>query len=117
MEAPDGAALIDLLQTPRQVLLLDAVVGADPPGTVVLLPEGAWPERRATSLSSHGIGVAAAVGLARTLTPDRMAPSVRVLGVSVAPPRRFTTGLSEAVEAAVPEAVRRCREILEASRA
>ncbi len=106
LEVTDATALIALLETRLPVILLDAVVGSGPVGEVIefdaledaLAPGGASP------VSTHGVNVAQAVALARVLSPLAEACSVSVVGVRIAPPRRYTVGLSEEVAAAVPRA-------------
>jgi hydrogenase maturation protease len=55
-------------------------------------------------LSSHGMGMREVIGLARTLAPDRVSPSIHVVAVTIARPERFGHGLSPAVAEAVGRA-------------
>ena len=73
LDAVDAAVVVDAIREPR---------GARPPGTLVRAeagPEG-LPADLGSSLSSHGFGVAEAIGLAAAL---ERAPRVVVLGVEV----------------------------------
>jgi hydrogenase maturation protease len=109
LEAADASVLLALLETPSPVLVVDAVVGIGEPGTIVDLDEahiGASPDRL---LSTHGLDVVAAIGLARQLFAGRATPNVRVLGVRIAVPFRGEVGLSPAVSAAVGPATRAVR--------
>lgn len=81
-----AVGVLDLLEGVEAVLIVDAVRdagGAREPGTVVHIevgPEG-FPVELRSSLSSHGLGVAEAVGLAAALGPT---PRVEFWGVEVA---------------------------------
>ena len=108
VETGAGLHVVDLLAGVDAVVIVDAVResrGARPPGTIVRAeagPEG-LPAELGSSLSSHGFGVAEAVGLAAALDGT---PRVVVLGVEVADVVAGH-GLSEAVAASLPELVTR----------
>lgn len=110
VEAAEATELVPLLETRAPVIVIDAVVGPGPVGEVLELDGAALASSPERPVSSHGIDVAQALALARVLSPDSAAPSVSVVGVRIAPPRRFTHGLSEDVAAAVPRAVARVIE-------
>jgi hydrogenase maturation protease len=103
VEAATGLQVLDLLRGADAVVIGDAVrapLGGRPAGTLVRVeagPEGLTADVR-SSLSSHGLGIADAVGLAAALED---VPRVVFLGVEVA---RVSTGdpLSEPVAAALP---------------
>jgi hydrogenase maturation protease len=88
------------------LIVIDACRGAGPPGSVHRF---VWPDPRFTTdcgVSSHGVGLTAALELGRVL--GRLPPHVIVFaieGESAAP----GGGLSRAVEAALPEVVVRVR--------
>jgi hydrogenase maturation protease len=106
VQAGAGAHVLDLLQGVEAAVVVDAVrapSGGRAPGTVVRVeagPEG-LPAEASSSLSSHGFGVAEAVGLAAALGE---VPRVVFIGVEVA---ELTAGspLSGPVEAALPALV------------
>lgn len=106
--APDATALLSLLETPRHVILVDAVVAQGPVGRVVEFDA----EVLATTpgaphpVSTHGVDVKQALALARLLSGGNISPSICVVGVTIAPPRDYGEGLSPAIEAAVPAAAR-----------
>jgi hydrogenase maturation protease len=108
VEAAEATALIELLQTRRPVVVVDAVLDRRRPGDVVELAEeelaALAEEPRVTS--THGVGVAQAIQLARALGPGGVSPHITIVGVTIAQPQRYTTGLSEAVRRAVPIAAR-----------
>ncbi|MGZ4154557.1 MAG: hydrogenase maturation protease [Actinomycetota bacterium] len=104
--APTALHVLDLLEGVDTVLLVDAMRttgGGREPGHVVRAesgPEG-LPATLRSSLSSHGLGLAEAVGLAAALGP---VPRVVFLGVEVGDVR-VGRGLSPAVDAALPALV------------
>jgi hydrogenase maturation protease len=109
VRAPEDAALVGLLETPLPVVLLDAVL-EDPPGRVIdVVPEAVAPRR---TVSTHGLGVAQAIALARVVAPGRVSPSIRLVGITIARPARYAQALSPAVAAAVPAAVTRVRALV-----
>jgi hydrogenase maturation protease len=92
----DGAGLLDLWQGARAVVLVDAISSGAPAGTIHRFDASAT--ARAAHGSTHAIGLADAIELARVLR--RLPPRVLVYGVVG---ERFGAGaaLSEAVAAAL----------------
>jgi hydrogenase maturation protease len=104
--APTALHVLDLLDGADSVLLVDAMrttAGGRDPGEVVRAESGpdGLPVALRSSLSSHGLGLAEAVGLAAALGP---VPNVVFLGVEVGDVRAGRV-LSPAVEAALPALV------------
>lgn len=104
--APTALHVLDLLEGTETVLLVDAMRttgGGRDPGAVVRAESGpdGLPVALRSSLSSHGLGLAEAVGLAAALGP---VPRVVFLGVEVGDVRAGR-GLSAAVAAALPALV------------
>ncbi len=104
--APTALHVLDLMEGAESVLLVDAMrttAGGRDPGAVVRAEAGpgGFPMALRSSLSSHGLGLAEAVGLAAALGP---VPNVVFLGVEVGDVCAGR-GLSPAVEAALPELV------------
>ena len=107
IEGAIGPDLSDVLAESDAAVLVDAIrtsgVGRDP-GTLVRVEAGpdGLPVETGVPLSSHGFGVAEAVGLAAVLGPS---PQVVFLGVEVAD---VTVGrlLSSAVRERFPQLVR-----------
>ncbi|HAX81856.1 MAG TPA: hydrogenase maturation protease [Actinobacteria bacterium] len=98
----DPFEVADLVQGGRRVLLLDATRGGGVPGVVTVWePRPGGASRPQVGASSHGFGADAAIELAAALgtLPDR------VVVVGIEGERFEGTGLSEAVAAAVDEAV------------
>lgn len=108
LTAPDATALLSLLETPRHVIVVDAVVADGAIGRVLEFDAGvlATASGAARPVSTHGVDVAQAIALARLLSAAHVSPSIWVVGVTIAPPRAYFEGLSPAVEAAVPAAAR-----------
>ena len=111
-ESADASVLLDLLldrldaapgAPTRPVVVVDAVVGGGAPGTVLRLSPDALAAGPAP-LSSHGLGVAEAIELARTLHGDAAAARLAIVGVAIDRPTGTGEGLSPAVAAAVEPA-------------
>lgn len=111
LRAPEDAALVSLLETRAPVVLVDAVLDA-PAGRVLVLSPDDLAMRGARAVSTHGIGVANAIELARTLAPDAVSPSVRVVAITIERAVRYEPRLSPAVSAAVPRAAARVLELV-----
>ena len=112
VHAADDSALVTLLATPAPVVLVDAVLGGTPGEVIELGPEQ-LDARDVRPVSTHGLGVAQAIALARTLAPDTVSPAIRIVGITIAPPARYLQALSPAVAAAIPRAVDRVRALVE----
>jgi hydrogenase maturation protease len=105
-EFGEPSALVPLLSGDTPVIVVDAVLG-DPAGAVVELSPDELGAHAPLRLSSHGLGVAEAIGLARVLAEGRSPPEIRIVAVTIARPERYQQGLSPEVAAAVPRAVKR----------
>lgn len=92
LDAPDGAALADL------VIVIDAIRSGQPPGTLHVVDAARGPLPEWTGASTHAFGLAAAVELARAL--GRLPARLVIVGVAAG---QFRLGepLSPAVRAAV----------------
>lgn len=111
VELTDAAGLVELL-TGEPAVLVDAVVDAGPPGALVEIPRDRIAE--VPAVSTHGVGVGEAIGLAEALNGPAAVADLRLLGVAIARPDRLSTGLSPDVAAAVPRAVRRLEAWIDA---
>ncbi len=100
----DPARLIELLEGIRHAILIDALVSEDNPGNIVLLTTEELAACPTTPLSSHGMSVTDAIGLANTLAPDTVSSEIHIIGITIEPPRNYTCTMSAAVAAAVPRA-------------
>jgi hydrogenase maturation protease len=101
--AGEPVALVEALAGAREVTIVDAVRSGAPPGTVHEFEAGAvpLPVRLFGASSTHALGLAEALELARSL--GRLPARVRVLGIEGA---RFDYGRGLSPE--VEEAVERC---------
>ena len=102
-ETADASILLSLLEAERRVVVVDAVVNGGAPGSVIRLDVEALASGP-TPLSSHGIGVAEALELARSLYGAHSVARVEIVGVAIARPTGAAFGLSPAVAAAVEPA-------------
>ncbi|HEY2386503.1 MAG TPA: hydrogenase maturation protease [Candidatus Binatia bacterium] len=103
VRAREDVALVGLLETPAPVVLIDAVLGT-PAGEVLAFAPEDLAARASLVVSTHGLGIAQAIELARVLAPDEVSSCIRIVGVTIARPQRYEQGLSPAVAAAVPRA-------------
>ena len=101
VEAAEPSALIPWLEGADSVVLVDAVLGGGEPGDVLRLTPESLAGGGVQPLSTHGMGVAQAVELARTLAPDSTARRIWIVGVCIARPERYSRALSAEVERAV----------------
>ncbi|MHC4393574.1 MAG: hydrogenase maturation protease [Planctomycetota bacterium] len=101
----EPSALIDILGDgrARQVVVVDALVGGGRPGEVRRLEADDLEGAGARPLSSHGVSVAQAIGLARVLSGPAAA-AVVLVGIVIPPPGPMGPGLTPAVAEAVPRA-------------
>lgn len=104
-----GAGLIDLLEGMEAVILVDAVRSGAPPGTVHKLSFAQLARHGGHFVSSHELGVAASVQLARSL--GRLPARGGLLGIEVAGVRRDApySSLSPAARRAMDEVLLRLR--------
>lgn len=99
----DPMDLVSVLESAEPVVLVDAVL-ASPPGVVVELGLEELSRRASLSASSHGVGAARAIELARALAPSSGPARLRIIAVTISLPDRYRVGLSPDVAAAVPKA-------------
>jgi hydrogenase maturation protease len=107
-EVADATGVMPLLETKDVVVIVDAVVGHPEVGQVLELDPVALGGRSAgpRPLSTHGVGLVEAIALARVVSDAAISPRIHVVGVTISRPTRYTCGMSLAVMAAVPIAVR-----------
>jgi hydrogenase maturation protease len=103
-----GLTLLDAVVGVRRVLLIDSLVSGRPAGT---LSEFALEPARPRSPSTHYLGYAEALAVARALGLD-VPDEIRVLAVERAADVRFGDGLSDAVRAVLPELTDRARTVV-----
>lgn len=112
VESPgEATALMQAWEGEQDVIVVDATLSGALPGTIQIWDAAGAPlARESFRCSTHGMGVAEAVGLARVL--GRLPARLRIYGIEG---RRFEPGSppSGEVLAAVEEAARRIREEVE----
>jgi hydrogenase maturation protease len=110
-ESADASILLGLLEAGHRVVVVDAVAGGGPPGSVFRLSTddlGSGP----TPLSSHGLGVAEAIALARTLYGPGVVAQLSIIGIAIDRPTVHVVGLSPAVAAAIAPAAALAAELV-----
>lgn len=110
VQITDPAELVPLLAEVDRAVIIDAVAGPWPPGTVIHM-RGATLARHApkASVSSHGMSLAGALALARVLGS---AADVHLVGIAIEPPHGFSPALSSEVAAAVDTAAARVQALI-----
>jgi hydrogenase maturation protease len=105
----EALELIEAWNGADDVVIVDAVMTGGPAGKVWLWDCGHLTMPESLSLSTHGFGLAEAIGLARIL--NRLPKRLRVLGIEG---RRFNLGneISQEVKCAVEEAVKQTRGVV-----
>lgn len=106
----DAAELVELVQTGERVVIVDAAVGAGPPGTVQTLDAAALTDSEIAPVSTHGIGVGQALELAKVLAGGQLPPT-SLVAIAIDPPKGYATELSPAVRAAISVAVRAVHDL------
>ena len=110
--ASDPTGIIPLLETRGLVILVDAILGAEP-GCVLDLDPEELEQQGVAPVSTHGVGVMQALALARALSPGTLSPAIRIVGIGIAPPQAdFRLTLSPPVAAAVPLAAQAVLQLL-----
>jgi hydrogenase maturation protease len=103
-----GAALIELLDGVDATILIDAVRSGSPPGTLHDLDLRTLLRSAVRSVSSHDLGVTAAIQLANVL--GRLPARGRLLGIEAGSrPGTPSADADAAVQDAIPEVVSRAR--------
>lgn len=103
VSAGEPGELLDLWAGLERAVMVDAVItGRSRPGTVHVLSASDAPLPVVSHASSHGIGLAESIELARSLY--QLPPDVRLVGIE-AGSLEAGTDLTAAVRAAIPQAV------------
>ena len=111
-ETSDPGRLMALLDGIRRAVLVDALVSDQSPGQIKCLRPEALARYPQAPVSSHGVGVAEAIALARALASDTGGIDIRVVGVTIRPPSGYSRTLSAPVAAALPHAVQLVLDLL-----
>lgn len=111
IEARDATAVLAALEGAARVVVVDAVLGGGPPGSVLALTPESLASGGVRPVSSHGVSLGESLSIARILFPDAW-DRVRVVGIAIDEARPLTGGLSPAVEASIPVAAAKAVELL-----
>jgi hydrogenase maturation protease len=111
-----GVDLVELLDGAGAAIVIDAVRSGAPAGTVHDFDLHALPALRMALVSSHGVGVAEAVALARAL--GRLPARGRLVGIEAPPGEAHAPAeLSRPVAESIDQVVRRVRDWVDYFRA
>jgi hydrogenase maturation protease len=102
---PEPSSLVELLWTPKRVVIVDALRSHAPAGSLRWLQLDEVAARGITT-TSHGVGVVEACRLAQQLEPTQLTPELWLLGISIDAVGGPRLGLSPAVEQAAAWAAR-----------
>jgi hydrogenase maturation protease len=100
-----GLGLLDLLDGMESAVLVDAVQGESPPGTLHRIAPEKLESFTPGSASAHGWGVAETLHLGRMLYPELGRYRISLIGIEAAS-MEMGAGLSPQVQAVLPEAAR-----------
>jgi len=109
-ESP-GIGLLDLMSGADLVVLVDAVQGGAPPGTIHQLRESDLASFSGGAGSAHGWGVAETLALGRRIAPQTLPGQIILIGIEIEAVAVGET-LSPKIEAALPGAARWIEEIV-----
>ena len=106
-----GLALLDLIVGYDRLLIVDAILRGNPPGTLLEfdLASLEW----ANTANPHATGIPEVLALGRSLG-QKMPTSVLVLAIEVAEPYTIREGLTPALASALPAAVERALKLVDA---
>lgn len=104
-----GLGLLPELSSAEHLLMIDAVEGKGPPGTLYHLVPEDLPARRGPSLSAHEVGVSEVLSVARLL--GRL-PRTRILGVQPLETQAIGLDLTPPLREALPRVVAAAAEEL-----
>jgi hydrogenase maturation protease len=76
-----GLRWLTILDGAEHVIIVDAVIGAGPPGSIYRLDAGSLPKHRGLLMSAHEIGITEVLSVAELLG---MRPCIRLIGVQPA---------------------------------
>ncbi len=112
----DASDLIVLLECPAPVIVVDAVVGAGPPGQILVVTPASLANAPPSRLSTHGLGVRQAIELSAILSPNLVAREIHIVALCIAEPERAVIGLSPPVRDAAERAARLVLDIVDRRR-
>lgn len=111
-EAIGGLDIIPLITGYRDVVIIDAIqTGACPPGTVIIFDPDDF-EPTVGNASAHEMNLATAMRIGRQLDPEGMPKRVRFVAVEVSDIMTVSEIMTDAVEAALPDAAGAAAELI-----
>lgn len=108
-ECEDATRVVELLSDGERVVVIDALVGGELGAVAHVHPDALSADPQ--PVSSHGLSLAQAVGLARTLYGEDVLTRLDIVGVGIDRPAGPSHGLSRAVRKAVAPAVELVRRL------
>lgn len=115
-EIAEPSALIPLLDDAERVIIVDAALDAGQPGTVHVVRPEDIDGCPISSLSTHGMSVGQAIGLARILSPENVCPEIYLVAIAARKPQGVVFGLSPEVAGAIEPAAALVRGLVETQR-
>ncbi|MCU0693952.1 MAG: hydrogenase maturation protease [Polyangiaceae bacterium] len=100
-----GFDVLDLFERDQHLIIVDAAVTGQPPGTCFLLQRADLEQVAQAPVCVHGVGIPELLQIATRMQPDQVPRQVDVVSVEAGRLDRFTTVLSPAVREALPCAV------------
>lgn len=104
VESADPLDLVDWLQGTSPVIVVDALVGQGEPGEIVEIRPESLSETPQALMTTHSVGVAQALDLAKAVSMNGEISPVVIVGIRVLPPTRRAEPLSRQVALAVRKA-------------
>jgi hydrogenase maturation protease len=104
VEIQEPSALLPLLEAASRVIVVDAALGAGPPGDVLVLRTEDIEQTPLSPVSTHGMSVGQAITLARVLSAESICQDIVLVAIAAERPAGIQYGLSAAVLAALPRA-------------
>lgn len=101
LEVGEPSALLPLLEQSERVIIVDAALISDTPGTVHVVRPDDLETCPLTSVSTHGMSVGQAIALARVLEPEKVCPDIHLVAIAAQKPNGVVLGLSPEVGAAI----------------
>ncbi len=101
----DPLRLLDLLRNTSRVILIDAITGAGNPGEVFILTPEQIDTQPFEPLSLHQFSLPQIFQFGSELYPQEMPKEIFIVGIEGKSIDAYCTGLSPAVEQAIPQAI------------
>ena len=112
-EITDPARLVELLDGIQHAILVDALVSDKRPGNIMCLTPEDLSAHPSTPLSSHAMSITQAIQLVHTLAPETACRDIRIIGITIKTPARYSHAMSAHVTAAVPRAASLILDLIE----